>query len=101
VGVRHDRWRRQLHSPGTHRRPFLPRRAGAARRRRPRLTRTPAALARAQLPKIMELVGLGYSSWFVYRYLLFKARARPPHAPARARRGPLAAMPRLRRPAVA
>ena len=22
----------------------------------------------------MELVGLGYSSWFVYRYLLFKAR---------------------------
>ena len=29
-----------------------------------------------QLPKIMELVGLGYSSWFVYRYLLFKARRR-------------------------
>ncbi|KAJ7525052.1 hypothetical protein O6H91_17G034300 [Diphasiastrum complanatum] len=25
------------------------------------------------LPKLMELVGLGYSSWFVYRYLLFKA----------------------------
>jgi len=24
------------------------------------------------LPKLMELVGLGYSSWFVYRYLLFK-----------------------------
>ncbi|KAG9458130.1 hypothetical protein H6P81_002638 [Aristolochia fimbriata] len=24
------------------------------------------------LPKIMELVGLGYSGWFVYRYLLFK-----------------------------
>jgi hypothetical protein len=23
----------------------------------------------------MELVGLSYSSWFVYRYLLFKARA--------------------------
>jgi hypothetical protein len=23
----------------------------------------------------MELVGLGYSSWFVYRYLLFKARS--------------------------
>ncbi|KAF7090850.1 hypothetical protein CFC21_093543 [Triticum aestivum] len=26
------------------------------------------------LPKIMELVGLGYSGWFVYRYLLFKER---------------------------
>ncbi|MBA0826594.1 hypothetical protein Goarm_011425, partial [Gossypium armourianum] len=26
------------------------------------------------LPKIMELVGLGYSGWFVYRYLLFKVR---------------------------
>ncbi|XP_039043579.1 protein CURVATURE THYLAKOID 1A, chloroplastic-like [Hibiscus syriacus] len=25
------------------------------------------------LPKIMELVGLGYTAWFVYRYLLFKA----------------------------
>merc|ERR1712216_1043853 len=24
------------------------------------------------LPKIMELVGLGYSAWFVYRYVLFK-----------------------------
>ncbi|KAM7261270.1 hypothetical protein ACFE04_026745 [Oxalis oulophora] len=24
------------------------------------------------VPKIMELVGLGYSGWFVYRYLLFK-----------------------------
>ena len=24
----------------------------------------------------MELVGLGYTSWFVYRYLLFKARGR-------------------------
>mmetsp|Transcript_18671 Transcript_18671/g.60887 ORF Transcript_18671/g.60887 Transcript_18671/m.60887 type:complete len:154 (-) Transcript_18671:768-1229(-) len=24
------------------------------------------------LPKLMELVGLGYSAWFVYRYLLFK-----------------------------
>mmetsp|Transcript_24211 Transcript_24211/g.29360 ORF Transcript_24211/g.29360 Transcript_24211/m.29360 type:complete len:169 (-) Transcript_24211:686-1192(-) len=24
------------------------------------------------LPKFMELVGLGYTSWFVYRYLLFK-----------------------------
>jgi len=24
------------------------------------------------LPKIMELVGLGYSTWFVYRYVLFK-----------------------------
>lgn len=26
------------------------------------------------LPKLMELVGLGYTSWFIYRYLLFKAR---------------------------
>mmetsp|Transcript_36974 Transcript_36974/g.80550 ORF Transcript_36974/g.80550 Transcript_36974/m.80550 type:complete len:162 (-) Transcript_36974:269-754(-) len=25
------------------------------------------------LPKLMELVGLGYSTWFVYRYLLFKS----------------------------
>nr|XP_018679211.1 PREDICTED: protein CURVATURE THYLAKOID 1A, chloroplastic-like isoform X2 [Musa acuminata subsp. malaccensis] len=24
------------------------------------------------LPKIMELVGLGYTGWFVYRYLLYK-----------------------------
>jgi hypothetical protein len=28
------------------------------------------------LPKLMELIGLGYSSWFIYRYLLFKARRR-------------------------
>ena len=25
-----------------------------------------------QVPKLLELVGLGYSAWFVYRYLLFK-----------------------------
>lgn len=25
------------------------------------------------LPRIFELVGLGYSSWFTYRYLLFKS----------------------------
>ncbi|GMI98435.1 CURVATURE THYLAKOID 1A [Hibiscus trionum] len=25
------------------------------------------------LPKIMELVGLGYTGWFIYRYLLFKS----------------------------
>ncbi|KAJ9681293.1 hypothetical protein PVL29_020256 [Vitis rotundifolia] len=25
------------------------------------------------VPKIMELVGLGYTAWFVYRYLLFKS----------------------------
>ncbi|GFP95138.1 protein curvature thylakoid 1a chloroplastic [Phtheirospermum japonicum] len=25
------------------------------------------------VPKIMELVGLGYTGWFVYRYLLFKS----------------------------
>ena len=24
------------------------------------------------LPKMMELVGLGYSTWFVYRYVLLK-----------------------------
>lgn len=24
------------------------------------------------LPKVFELVGLGYSAWFTYRYLLFK-----------------------------
>jgi hypothetical protein len=28
-----------------------------------------------QLPKLMELVGLAYSTWFVYRYLLFKVRS--------------------------
>ena len=27
-----------------------------------------------QLPKLLELVGLGYTSWFTYRYLLFKVR---------------------------
>ncbi|BDA44636.1 Protein CURVATURE THYLAKOID 1A, chloroplastic [Coccomyxa sp. Obi] len=25
------------------------------------------------LPKLLELVGLGYTAWFVYRYLLFKS----------------------------
>ncbi|KAI3693982.1 hypothetical protein L1987_76939 [Smallanthus sonchifolius] len=25
------------------------------------------------LPKILELVGLGYTGWFIYRYLLFKS----------------------------
>ena len=25
------------------------------------------------LPKLFELVGLGYSAWFAYRYLLFKS----------------------------
>ncbi|KAI3900438.1 hypothetical protein MKW92_021947 [Papaver armeniacum] len=25
------------------------------------------------LPKMMELVGLGYTGWFIYRYLLFKS----------------------------
>ncbi|GIL69022.1 hypothetical protein Vretimale_17392 [Volvox reticuliferus] len=25
------------------------------------------------LPKLMELIGLGYSAWFTYRYLLFKS----------------------------
>ena len=37
----------------------------------------------SQLPKVLELVGLGYSTWFVYRYLLFKARVRA-HPIARA-----------------
>ncbi|XP_058107942.1 protein CURVATURE THYLAKOID 1A, chloroplastic isoform X2 [Magnolia sinica] len=30
------------------------------------------------LPKIMELVGLGYTGWFVYRYLLFKILVHEP-----------------------
>ncbi|GBF94234.1 hypothetical protein Rsub_06504 [Raphidocelis subcapitata] len=25
------------------------------------------------IPKVFELVGLGYTAWFVYRYLLFKS----------------------------
>lgn len=25
------------------------------------------------LPRVFELVGLGYSAWFTYRYLLFKS----------------------------
>jgi hypothetical protein len=25
------------------------------------------------LPKLLELIGLGYTGWFVYRYLLFKS----------------------------
>jgi hypothetical protein len=25
------------------------------------------------IPKLMELIGLGYTGWFVYRYLLFKS----------------------------
>jgi len=33
-----------------------------------------------QLPKFLELVGLGYTSWFVYRYLLFKVPPIPPIA---------------------
>ena len=27
-----------------------------------------------QFPKFLEIVGLGYSLWFSYRYLLFKVR---------------------------
>lgn len=34
-----------------------------------------ALSAVVQLPKLLELVGLGYSAWFVYRYLLFKVSA--------------------------
>lgn len=30
-----------------------------------------------QLPKLLELVGLGYTAWFVYRYLLFKVNLIP------------------------
>ncbi|KDO86378.1 hypothetical protein CISIN_1g031181mg [Citrus sinensis] len=26
-----------------------------------------------KLPKLLELIGLGYTGWFVYRYLLFKS----------------------------
>lgn len=26
-----------------------------------------------QIPKVFELVGLGYTAWFTYRYLLFKS----------------------------
>ena len=36
---------------------------------------------RFQLPKIMELVGLGYTGWFVYRYLLFKVGQIHKHSP--------------------
>ncbi|KAJ0525735.1 putative cyanobacterial aminoacyl-tRNA synthetase, CAAD domain, protein CURVATURE THYLAKOID 1 [Helianthus annuus] len=25
------------------------------------------------IPKFLELVGLGYTGWFIYRYLLFKS----------------------------
>lgn len=32
-----------------------------------------------QLPKLLELVGLGYSAWFTYRYLLFKVRSTSRH----------------------
>ena len=31
----------------------------------------------AQLPKLLELVGLGYTVWFTYRYLLFKVSNAP------------------------
>jgi len=31
-------------------------------------------LCSVQLPKLLELVGLGYTVWFTYRYLLFKVR---------------------------
>ena len=30
------------------------------------------AARNSQLPKVFELVGLGYSAWFTYKYLLFK-----------------------------
>ena len=35
-----------------------------------------------QLPKLLELVGLGYSAWFVYRYLLFKVSRNAGRVPA-------------------
>ena len=31
-------------------------------------------LMHSQIPKALELVGLSYSAWFTYRYLLFKVR---------------------------
>jgi CAAD domains of cyanobacterial aminoacyl-tRNA synthetase len=34
----------------------------------------PNAMSRLQVPKLMELIGLAYTTWFVYRYLLFKVR---------------------------
>ena len=37
--------------------------------------RTSVRKCAMQLPKLLELVGLGYSAWFVYRYLLFKVTA--------------------------
>ena len=49
----------------------------AARRREPREqahTARHSATPCVQVPKLMELVGLAYTAWFVYRYLLFKAR---------------------------
>ncbi len=30
------------------------------------------AARNSQLPKVFELVGLGYSAWFTSKYLLFK-----------------------------
>ena len=32
----------------------------------------PHTARNVQVPKLMELVGLAYTTWFVYRYLLFK-----------------------------
>ncbi|KAK4344948.1 hypothetical protein RND71_035124 [Anisodus tanguticus] len=43
-------------------------------------------LQKCELPKVLELVGLGYTGWFVYGYLLFKeANHRAPPHPNRAR----------------
>lgn len=54
------------HSPAVHvARPLIRRSAAPCD--------TPTPPARAQLPKLFELVGLGYSAWFTYRYLLFKS----------------------------
>jgi hypothetical protein len=36
-------------------------------------TPTPPNASPLQIPKLFELVGLGYTAWFVYRYLLFQS----------------------------
>lgn len=35
----------------------------------------------SQVPKLLELVGLGYTAWFTYRYLLFKVHPSHPSPP--------------------
>eukprot|EP00959_Pyramimonas_sp_CCMP1952_P022251 467993-Pyramimonas_sp.AAC.1 len=68
----------QLATRSSHRVPFLVAQTAqtvSAPRALKRLDPEIASAGRRVLPKLMELVGLGYSAWFVYRYLLFKVRA--------------------------